>query len=302
MHERTFYTRDQVELITDAYKHIVGPISSELREYWDIDRNRDWGCLTTDYERATFEQYEEASKRAIEVEASIADPVERGHALREITRATGVGLSLGVCPWTDHGLFQTYEQNRDKGRLTIVLGHDWYPIVPRRAKKPHPVDVPLSRFEGLRGLTKYINVGAVPSTILDGSELLLFLNFKPDFRPPNSPSTGRFEPYDRCAEGFGALVEAVSRQFKVQVISWGGDVWKLIGKQMLGVRAPPGVCVRTRQIENFGRPLELQCGQVVVPYLPLAHPCDKRNFNANHAEHAHEGFLRMGLGGRGQPA
>ncbi len=297
---RTYYTRHQVEQITNAYRHIFGPIETELREYWDFDRKRDWGCLTTDFQNATFEQFEEASKLAIQIERSIHDPVERGLALRNVTRKTGVGLSLGVSPWTDHGLFQTFEQNKHKRRLTIVLGHDWYPIVPQRAKNPHPVDVPLSRYAGLRGLVKYINVGAVPAAIMDGSELLLFLNFKPDFRPPNTPVKGPFEPYNRCSEGFNALVEAVSREFKVQVISWGADVWRLLSKQVMEKNNSLGVCVRARMPEYFGRPLELHCGKSAIPYLPLAHPCDRRNFDEHHAAHAHEGFLKMGLGGRGK--
>jgi len=297
--ERVFYTRDEVKQITDAYQQIFGPIGTELRDYWDLNRKRDWGCLTTDFHNASFDQYEEASARAIEIETTVSDPVQRGLALRDITRKTGVGLSLGVCPWTDHGLFQTYGQNRHQQRLTVILGHDWYPIVPRRAKKPYPVDVPLSRDAGLRGLTKYINVGAVPAAIMDKSEVLLFLNFKPDFRPPNEPVKGPFEPYDRCSEGFNALVEAASREFKVQVISWGANVWQLLSKQVTDLRKPLGVCVHARTNEGFGRPLELHCGQHTVPYLPLAHPCDRRNFNEHHAAHAHEGFLKMGLWGRG---
>jgi hypothetical protein len=298
--QRIFYTSDQVKLITDAYRHVFGPIGGDLREYWDLDRKREWGCLTSDFQVATFDQYAEASKLAIQVEATVFDPVQRGHALREVTRQTKVGLSLGPCPWTDHGLFQTYEQNKRKGRLTIILGHDWYPIVPARAKTPHPVDVPLSRYAGLRGLTKYINVGAVPASIMDKSEMLIFLNFKPDFRPPNSPTVGPFEPYARCSEGFNALVDAVSRNFKVQIISWGANVWELLRKQVAGLQKPLGICVHARSPEGFGRPLELICGHRTIPYLPLAHPCDRRNFNEQHAAHAKEGFLKMGLGGTGK--
>jgi hypothetical protein len=297
---RDFYTRDDVKLILDAYQHVFGAIGPELRQYWDLDRKREWACLTSDFNQATFDQYEAASKMALEVEATIQEPVHRGIALRDVTRKTGVGLSLGVSPWTDHSLFQTYQRNSHKGRLTIVLGHDWYPIVPQRATKPHPVDVPLWRYSGLRGLTKYINVGAVPAAIMNNEEVLLFLNFKPDFRPPNVPVKGPFNPYDRCSEGFSALVEAVCREFKVQVISWGADVWGLLSKQVVGMRRPLGVCVHARTQENFGRPLELKCGEITVPYLPLAHPCDRRNFDDHHAAHAHEGFIQMGLGGRGR--
>lgn len=295
--EREFYSRDDVNLIREAYQHIFGTVGAELRQYWDLDRRREWGCLTSDFHQSTFEQYEAASRLALEVEEAEHDPVQRGAALRDVTRTTGVGLSIGVCPWTDHGLFQTYRRNRHKGRLTIVVGHDWYPIVPQRAARPHPVDVPLWRYAGLRGLTKYIQVGAVPTAIMDNDELLLFVNFKPDFRPPNVPVKGPFDPYDRCAEGFSALVAAASREFQVRVISWGADVWKLLARQVDGMRKPLGVCVHARAEQNFGRPLDLMCGATAVPYLPLAHPCDRRNFDDHHAAHAHEGFLRMGLGG-----
>lgn len=307
VYSRELYTRDQVTMITGAYKRIFGPIGAELREYWDLDRKRDWGCLTTDFHNATFEQYERASRRAIEIEATILDPMERGKALRKVTKDERVGLSLGVCPWTDHGLFQTYEENKHNSQLTIILGQDWYPIVPE-GRKPHPVDVPLCRRivgrEDLAGLLvskKYIRVGAVPAKIMEGKELLLFLNFKPDFRPPNTPVTGRFDPYPRCTEGFNALIEAVSRNFKVQVISWGAPVWKVLRDQVVGMKERLGVCQNAKK--NAGSLLELQCGrQLTVPYLPLAHPCDPRNFNRDHAKHAYEGFLKMGLGGCAVPS
>lgn len=307
---RELYTRDQVKMITDAYQHVFGPIGAELREYWNLDRNeekRPWGCLTTDFHKATFEQYDEASRLAEEVEAKISDPIDRGCALREVTRKTGVGLSLGLCPWTDHGLFQTYEQNKRNGRLTIILGHDWYPIVPKRDnkkrdEKQHPVDVPLSRrikecegFEGLLVSKKYVRIKAVPAKIMEGKELLLFLNFKPDFRPPDTAVTGRFDPYPRCAEGFNALIEAVSRNFKVQVISWGGPVWEVLRNQVCDMQERLSVLKNAEK--NKGVILDLRCGQQHVPYLPLAHPCYASNFaRPQHAEHASKGFLNMGLG------
>lgn len=297
-HARQFYTHDQVKVIIDAYQHIFGPIGNELRAYWDLDRKRDWGCLTTDFHKSTFEQYDEASRRAIKAEEKIGDPKELGFALREITQETGVGLSIGVCPWTDHGLFQTYEQNKYKGQLTIILGHDWYPIVPKPQpkKEPHPVDVPLCCDQGLHTCKKYITVGAVPRAIVEKSELSLFLNFNPDFRKPGDPVAGRFDPstYRRCAEGFNALVEAVGRNFKVQIISWGAPVWESLREQVKGVDEALGVMQNAEK--RSGCLLELRCGKQSVPYLPLAHPCYASNFKKSyHAAHAQRGFVEMGL-------
>lgn len=135
---------------------------------------------------------------------------------------------------------------------------------------------------------------------MDNSELLLFLNFKPDFRPPNSPVKGEFNPYDRCTEGFQALIQAITREFKVQVISWTSPVWEALSERFMNQRKLAGVCVRVRNPANFGRPLELYIRRTLIPYLPLAHPCETRNFTHHHAAHAHEGYLQMGLGGRGR--
>lgn len=297
-HARQFYTRDQVKVIIDAYRHIFGPIGNELREYWDLDRKRDWGCLTTDFHKSTFEKYDEASRRAIKAEEKFGDPKELGFALRKITQETGVGLSIGVCPWTDHGLFQTYEQNKHKGQLTIILGHDWYPIVPKPLpeKEPHPVDMPLCCDQGLHTCKKYITAGAVPRAIVEKSELLLFLNFNPDFRKPNDPVAGRFDPstYRRCAEGFNALVEAVARNFKVQIISWGAPVWESLREQVKDTNEALGVMQNAKK--RSGCILELRCGKQSVPYLPLAHPCYASNFKKScHAAHVQKGFVKLGL-------
>lgn len=303
----SWYTRDEVETITDAYKHLFGHVELELREYWNLDREkrRPWGCLTTDFHNATFEQYEEASRCALDIERKICqirkEPDgearkralwKEGEALRDIT-GIGVGLSLGVCPWTDLGLLQTYEQNKHRNRLTIILAHDWYPIVP---DKPHPVDVPLlRRDEGLLGKYKW----AVPRAINNNSEMWLFLNFKPDFRPPNTKVTGSFKPdglsAKACTEGFGAIVKAVSRRFKdVQVISWGVPVWESLRKQIEEADECKSLGVKANATQNPGHLYNLRYGDQIVKYLPLAHPCYASNFNK---EHADRGYANMGLAG-----
>jgi hypothetical protein len=299
------FTRDDVKKIADAYKDIFGDIGPELREYWDLDRKREWGCLTTDFQFATFEQFDEATRRAIEIEDGELGPIELGEALRDVTRNTGVGLSLGACPWTDYGLFQTYDQNKHTRRLTIILGHDWYPIVPSRAKNRHPVDAPLRiNDEGVIGATKYINVGAVPLKIVNKSELLVFLNFVPDFRPPETLTTGGIpfpkELYDACLVGFNALIAAISRNFEVKIISWGKPVWEMLRTQVPGMQKPLGVCAIPKMKEWFGRPFELCCSGQIITYLALPHPCDRRNFERLHREHAHKCFEIMGLGGGAQ--
>lgn len=76
------FTRDDVKGITDAYKDIFGNIGPELREYWDLNRKREWGCLTTDFQSATFEQFEEATRRAEKIEARERESWRRSNAER----------------------------------------------------------------------------------------------------------------------------------------------------------------------------------------------------------------------------
>jgi hypothetical protein len=102
--------------------------------------------------------------------------------------------------------------------------------------------------------------------LLCGSDPLSFshhIHLKPDFRPPDTPATGPFDPYAHCVDGFNAIVEAVSARFRVNVISWGNPVWQLLARQSLEIRRPLGVCVRIRLQDAFGRPLELPCGKVI---------------------------------------
>lgn len=91
-----FYSESETNKLLAAYRHLFGPITSELRTYWDLDRKRDWGCLTTDYEKASYERLLEASKRAVHVERTIAETQARGTALYDITRDLRVGLSVAA--------------------------------------------------------------------------------------------------------------------------------------------------------------------------------------------------------------
>jgi hypothetical protein len=297
-HPDDFYSESETNRLLAAYRHVFGPITSELRSYWDLDRKREWGCLTTDYEKASYAQLLKASKEAVYVERNITHTDARGKALRAITQSLGVGLSIGVCPWTDHGLHLTYDENHAGQRATIILGHDWYPIVPARAKTMHPVDVPLRRGLGLHGVKKYINIGAVPRAIYDRRELLLFMNLKPDFRAPGAKSVGPFNPPGLDSlRGFEAVVRGLMRNRDVRVISYGSPAWEVLRDRVDGLKKRQGILAHAISPDFKGTPLNLRLGGFTIKYLPLAHPCDRRNFNPEHAAHAARGFDGLGLGG-----
>lgn len=176
--------------------------------------------------------------------------------------------------------------------------------MPKRAKRAHPVEAPLLRYVGLSGNRKYQAHGGVPKAVVDRSELAIFLNFVPDFRPPLAPTTGPFKaPYSRNKEGFMAVLQAIARRFaEVNLVTYGVPSWRALRTEVRGLPQPLALLAHARSKQGRGRLLELSMrltngGQAQIKYLPLAHPSDKRNFNAEHAEHAHIGFIAMGLGG-----
>ncbi|MFG6414077.1 hypothetical protein ACG02S_09230 [Roseateles sp. DC23W] len=298
--EKTFYSTDQVQALLTAYRDLFPVITPELRAYWDLDRIRPWCSLPSDFHRANFSNYESLTKRALEIERTIFDPVKRGEALQQASVDAGVGLCIGLNPYADAALHQTYEANRHKGRITVMVMHDWYPIVPLpRGKKFHPVDAPLRRQGGILEVGKYERKGAFPLAVREGRELMLFLNFKPDYRPPGNYSSGHFaKSYDRLEEGFMATLESLCDRFPcVNLISYGVPSWEALSGRVPEMSAPLGILAHAKSNEWMGKVMDLPVGRSVVRYLPLAHPDRRINFCPEHSRHAHLGFEAMGLDG-----
>lgn len=294
---RSLLTRNDVDLLLHAYRSLFPEVTPTIRDYWDLDRKRAWCSLPSDFHRARFEDYEEATRKALEIEQTMHDGVQRGKALQQISVDLGVGLSIGPGPWSDLCLLETYQQNRDKARATVLVMSDCYPIVPI---KPHPVTAPLLRYGGLFEHKPYQRNGGIPKSVMAKDAVTIFLNFIPDFRPPMSPSTGSgFKaPYAKNKEGFMAVLRAIATRFDdVCLVSYGRPTWMALRSDVLELPVRLGLMAHGRSERGRGRPLQLPVGNRLVPYLPLAHPCDTRNFDAAHAEHAHLGFLALGLDG-----
>lgn len=166
------YERGEVEQILAAYKDIFPLIGAPLANYWGLGRERPWSYVTTDFHRTTYEQLKLLHDRTRVIDAMGLATKEKGAALRDASSECGVGFSMGICPWTDHLLLKTYSPEKDS--LTILLGHDWYPIVVQSRTRS---DSPLRNGDALHYTPKYMP--AAPQAIFDGSTIGLFLTCIP---------------------------------------------------------------------------------------------------------------------------
>lgn len=286
------YERDEVEQILTAYRDIFPSISAPLAKYWDLNRERPWSYVTTDFRQATYEQLKLLHDRTRAIDAMGLATDEKGAALRDASNDCGVGFSMGICPWTDHLLLKTYSPETDS--LTILLGHDWYPIVVESRSRS---DSPLRNGDALHYTPKYMP--AAPEAIFDGSTVGLFLNLYPDYRPPGDGKCGSLRnygiSYEECLDGLDSVIEAVSARFQtVRLISWGANVWTALRTR---VRNVPRRALMAHAKELPGEVLVFESSGKEIQYLPIAHPSHPGNFyRAAHLSHVKRGFEAMGLG------
>ena len=183
-----------------------------------------------------------------------------------------MGYSLGISPWTDDLLLQTFSEKTKF--VIIVLGHDWYPIVGNEIS-PTP---PLQR----EGISDKRYSDAIPISLRTVEDCaILFMNLYPDFRQPGAPKTGPLENYKQWVKGLEAVCKSISQQYcLVRIISWGGPVWEALRKklgaewQQLGVRNAVDRQYRHGQVE----PIDLHLGGMKISYHAFAHPSFATNF------------------------
>ena len=317
MTPRRIYSAIEVERIRSAYRQIFPKLTDRLADYWDLggSRKRDWSFLTTNFHEVDYDRMLSlhADVEALQAryfsahEGKTGDELmalctNMGTALRDLTEKHRSGLSIGICPWTDHGLLQTYSP--EKKRVTIIVAHDWYPVVPLRR---HPFDSPLwvSGLHALEDRKAMRYVEGAPGSIYDGSSVCLFVNLVPDYRPPGADVVGKLKNYDQWRAGFTALVEALSERFDaIQAISWGAPVWTQLRKQVSSSASGLEVMAYAKSDAHQGKYVVFEAGKVKVPYLPLAHPSFSSNYrNKAHWKHVVGGYQALGLGqpGPGSP-
>jgi hypothetical protein len=292
MNNEQIYTPKRVAEIQRAYQSIFPTIAPELADYWGLERQRPWSCLTTNFHDATFAKLESLHQRARDIDRMGLSFDARGRALRDASLTLGVGYSIGISPWTDNLLERTYSDDKDSA--VILLGHDWYPIVPDE----RPSGTPLMANDSLHGVERYWS--GAPETVLEGGTVGLFVNLYPDYRPPGDPKCGSLRKYGysyaQCLAGLDAMMVAVRKRFsKVQLVSWGSNVWGALSPRVHAVRSD--ILLSEHIQEAPGSVMTLELGGQSVPYLPLMHPGHWGNFGRPyHLRHVKAGYAAMGLG------
>ena len=288
-----WYDEEAVEdRLLPAYRSLFPTLNEDLLAYWNFDRNPRHKLLphlTTNFHEVTYRQLRMLSDAVLDIEQTEFDVQKRAAKLIEQTRS-GPGLSIGISPWTDHALFETWRP--EKRRLVILLGHDWYPISSKnKLGFDHPSDVPLSQV-GLSRTPTYAY--AVPEELSRCSPVLLFLNLIPDLRQAGDTKTGRLRGYRDWARGFDAVVKSLielDHFATIQILSWGAHNWESLwprlsegaGSKIKAWAAGPG----------HGRVIDYLCAGKRIPFFATVHPSYQSNWNK---EHARSGFIELGLG------
>lgn len=280
------YTQHQVDTILNAYRSLFPTIDGPLAAYMDTNRTREWSYLTTNFHGARYEQFHDLHCRTRQIDEMGLGAQQKANALRAASVDCGVGFSIGFCPWTDDLLYRTYSPEKD--HLTILVGHDWYPIVPPGRVRS---DSPLFCGDTFHDVPRYHP--AAPPAVLDNTTVALFLNLYPDYRRPNANKTGSLKAFEQCMPGLDAVIASVSRQFKtIQLVSWGADQWAALSKRVTRNGKSLGLMDQARRAP--GKILSFASNGIEVPYLPLAHPSFATNFrNAAHLEHVRLGFAAL---------
>ncbi|SFW76058.1 Putative transposase of IS4/5 family, partial [Burkholderia sp. NFACC33-1] len=110
-----------VDRILRAYCHLFPEITPELNSYWNFARTPRHGLLpflTSNFLEAHYGQYL-SLHRHIEGMRQDLSLQERAAELMDASRRAGVGLSIGLSPWTDDALLDTWDAS--KREAVIVL-------------------------------------------------------------------------------------------------------------------------------------------------------------------------------------
>lgn len=278
------YLEPQFEKIVDAYKCIFSNITPGFERYLDFARSRQWSFLTTDFRRVTYSRSLELHQRSEAIHSSVDSATAKASALSDASRELETGFSIGICPWTDNLLLESFDANKDE--LTLVVGHDWYPVGAGMLSESG------LRVQGLHHTPKYQHW--CPAGFFDPGHpsVTVFLNLYPDYRGPLASKTGKVPKggltYAQCVVGFQELLASLNKQYKrVQILSWGAYAWTEFAPYVsdLGVLKS----LKAQMAASVGKPLKL-FGR---DYLPMAHPSFASNHNRAYLS---EGFRAMGLG------
>lgn len=274
------YTEEETQHILAAYNQLFDEPTAELLKFMDLSRKRAWSCLTSDFRTLTFEKVREFDRQINDLSLSSKSTREIGECLVDLSRSAGVGYSMGLCPWTDYLLLNTFKKTSKE--ILIVVGHNWYPIVTKN--KCYVADSPLNQDNPT---CDWMYAKALPTQLFNDPDLaILFVNLNPDFLPPGDNKTGDTDTA-QFIPGFAGLCKSVSKVFRIKaVFSWGSPVWQSLLKCLKSGRAFPistnvGVAVSERN-------LALSFDELEMKYYPFLHPSSPSFHGKEHSQRYHD--------------
>lgn len=280
----SLYRETDFERIVGAYKHIFSNVTPGFEHYLDFERNRQWSFLTTDFRRVTYARSLELHQRSEAIHSSSDSAPAKAAALSDASKELETGFSLGICPWTDNLLLESFDEKKED--LTLVVGHDWYPVGAGILAESG------LHVQGLHHTPKYRHW--CPAGFFDRSHpsVTLFLNLYPDYRGPTASKTGKVPKggltYAECVFGFQQLLKSLDKRYKrVQIVSWGAYAWNEFAPHVSDMGSVKNL--KAQMAASVGKRLRL----FEHDYLPMAHPSFASNHNRAHLS---EGFRAMGLG------
>jgi len=278
------YSFEDASRLLSLYRRLFPQESKHwgsLGTYWDFPRSRQWSRLTTDFHTVSMEEIcsFDAARRAW---SPTGEAQEKGKSLSDLASAHGCGYSLGISPWTDSALHATVTP--DTKSMVMLVGHDWYPIVPKRG--PVEARPPLDIFPLLDSTDPQWSgyADGIPSAeaFRRAGVGLLFLNLVPDFRPPGMTAEKAFPfspgfGYPECLSGLLAALNSTQAVFPLLgLITWGSPAWELL-RGLLGKQAAHmGVSEAARFGGRAGFVLNFQAHPWRVH--PFPHPTPSKRY------------------------
>lgn len=273
------YTSSEVQQLLNAYRTVIPTLNPIILDYLDLGtlRQRKWSCLTTNFHAATLDKirlFDEAVRQEDIAKISVQ---QLGQHLRKLSYDFGVGYSLGICPWTDYLLHKTFRA--DLNKVVIILGHDWYPIVPTNLNVWDSVYPPLRKCP----VTGNYDL-AIPASIKNGEFILFFMNLYPDFREPFAEKTGplgSIDFYKPFVAGFESVCDTIAENYKIEaLLIWGKDVWESLKFKTDKAWHKRGFTDVIRyQHKNFDDGIPINLGKNIYKSFLLPHPA---YFQANY--------------------
>lgn len=266
------YTIPEAQHILGAYRTVFSDHSLSVSVYLDIgpQRQREWSCLTTNFYDVTLDAIEQFDRAVRNANINEMPKNDLGQYFRQLSIEHNIGYSLGISPWTDYLLHKSFTPELKK--IVIILGHDWYPLIPENLQIWDSINPPLRQCPITGSYDE-----AIPNLFKNGEFILFFMNLFPDFREPFASKTGSLgnaDFYKPFVEGFEAVCDAIAENYEIAaLIVWGSDVWTALKSKIASDWQQRGFIETIKyqhQCHNNGIPITL--GEGTYKAFPLPHP------------------------------